>query len=141
MKRIRLYLVLALSSLFVFGTSDSYAQGSSDRKKDKRWDKRNKDWKPGKGKDERWGRTSERVYPYARLKVPKGHLPPPGECRIWLPGVPPGQQPPPQSCRSAAYEVPRGAWVITHDGDRYRVNMYSPSRPSVIREVRYYLLR
>ena len=44
MKRIRLYLVLALSSLFVFGTSDSYAQGSSDRKKDKRWDKRNKDW-------------------------------------------------------------------------------------------------
>ena len=28
----------------------------------------------------------------ATLKIPPGHLPPPGECRVWLPDVPPGQQ-------------------------------------------------
>lgn len=30
--------------------------------------------------------------------IPSGHLPPPGECRAWIPGVPPGQQPPPTRC-------------------------------------------
>jgi hypothetical protein len=30
--------------------------------------------------------------------IPSGHLPPPGECRDWYPGVPAGQQPPPYRC-------------------------------------------
>jgi hypothetical protein len=30
--------------------------------------------------------------------IPPGHLPPPGECRVWLPGRPPGHQPPPGRC-------------------------------------------
>jgi hypothetical protein len=33
--------------------------------------------------------------------VPAGHLPPPGECRVWYDGVPPGQQPPPLNCDKA----------------------------------------
>jgi hypothetical protein len=32
------------------------------------------------------------------LIVPPGHLPPPGECRIWFPDRPPGHQPPPGAC-------------------------------------------
>ena len=32
------------------------------------------------------------------LGIPPGHLPPPGECRVWYPGTPPGQQPPPGPC-------------------------------------------
>lgn len=31
-------------------------------------------------------------------QIPRGHLPPPGECRVWRPGVPPGHQPPPFRC-------------------------------------------
>ena len=34
----------------------------------------------------------------AHLGIPPGHLPPPGHCRIWVPGRPPGHQPPPDSC-------------------------------------------
>lgn len=33
--------------------------------------------------------------------IPPGHLPPPGECRVWYDGRPPGQQPPPTDCREA----------------------------------------
>ena len=28
--------------------------------------------------------------------IPPGHMPPPGEGRLWFPDRPPGQQPPPQ---------------------------------------------
>jgi hypothetical protein len=31
-------------------------------------------------------------------RIPRGHLPPPGECRNWYRGVPPGHQPPPYRC-------------------------------------------
>ncbi|CAA9307061.1 MAG: hypothetical protein AVDCRST_MAG40-743, partial [uncultured Gemmatimonadaceae bacterium] len=33
-----------------------------------------------------------------RGSVPNGHLPPPGECRVWYDDRPPGQQPPPTGC-------------------------------------------
>lgn len=44
--------------------------------------------------------------------VPSGHLPPPGECRIWYPDRPAGQQPPPGDCRELQSRVPRGAYLI-----------------------------
>jgi|SRR5688572_3430918 len=34
-------------------------------------------------------------------KIPPGHLPPRGLCRVWIDGVPPGQQPPVESCTQA----------------------------------------
>lgn len=46
------------------------------------------------------------------LPVPRGHLPPPGRCRAWLPGVPPGRQMPPGSCRSVERRVPPGGWLL-----------------------------
>jgi hypothetical protein len=33
------------------------------------------------------------------LEIPKGHLPPPGECRGWNHNRPAGHQPPPFRCR------------------------------------------
>lgn len=34
------------------------------------------------------------------VRVPPGHLPPPGFCRLWYPGRPPGHQPPSRPCGS-----------------------------------------
>jgi len=33
--------------------------------------------------------------------IPRGHLPPPGMCRVWIDGLPPGHQPPPVACSQA----------------------------------------
>lgn len=49
---------------------------------------------------------------HAPLRIPPGHLPPPGQCRIWYPGTPPGHQPPPGSCRKLRHHVPEGAWLV-----------------------------
>lgn len=53
--------------------------------------------------------------------IPPGHLPPPGECRVWYDGVPPGQQPPPTSCAEAHRMASRSrdARVIYGDDARY----------------------
>ncbi len=45
-------------------------------------------------------------------KIPPGHMPPPGKCRIWYPGRPPGHQPPPGDCMELRRHVPPGAWLI-----------------------------
>src|SRR5262245_54917054 len=51
--------------------------------------------------------------------IPPGHLPPPGECRVWYDGRPPGQQPPTTSC----YEAERIA-----SRDRYARVIYGDDR-------------
>ena len=48
--------------------------------------------------------------------VPKGHYPPPGECRVWYPNRPPGQQPPPTSCdRLVGVRLEPGAFILHGD--------------------------
>lgn len=72
---------------------------------------------------------------YTRLDIPKGHYPPPGECRLWYPDRPPGQQLPPFRCDGA---VPPGAWLIEHPRDvpnQVHVKVYERSRPGVIRAI------
>lgn len=46
------------------------------------------------------------------LEVPKGHLPPPGECKVWFPDQPAGHQPPPGDCAELSGDVPPGAWLL-----------------------------
>ena len=48
----------------------------------------------------------------SRINIPKGHYPPPGSCRVWVPGVPPGQQSPPGNCQELQYRVPPGAVLV-----------------------------
>ena len=72
--------------------------------------------------------------------VPPGHLPPPGECRIWYPGSPPGQQPPPGRCDDLARRVPPGAWLV-YGGPKhgeYKIEEYDRERPGLVIVIRYY---
>jgi hypothetical protein len=45
-------------------------------------------------------------------RIPPGHMPPAGMCRIWIDGVPPGRQPAPTDCRTAERNRPYNARVI-----------------------------
>jgi hypothetical protein len=49
------------------------------------------------------------------VRVPPGHYPPPGECRIWYAGRPPGHQPPSARCESLVGRVPVGAFLLYND--------------------------
>ncbi len=51
-------------------------------------------------------------YPVHGVDIPEGHMPPPGECRIWYRDRPPGQQPPPGNCHELQQRVPPGAILI-----------------------------
>src|SRR5688572_20788443 len=48
-------------------------------------------------------------------RVPPGHLPPAGMCRIWIDDVPPGHQPAPTDCQTAVATKPANARVIWGD--------------------------
>ncbi len=77
----------------------------------------------------------------ATLGIPPGHLPPPGSCRVWLPGHPPGHQPPPGSCSRLEGEVPPGAWLLYHPTNRpeeIRVSVYDDQRPGILVVFRFY---
>lgn len=63
-----------------------------------------------------FGRTSEQR---TSSKVPKGHLPPRGMCRVWIDGVPPGRQPEVTTCAQAERDrVQYGANARVIYGDR-----------------------
>jgi hypothetical protein len=46
------------------------------------------------------------------FKIPPGHMPPAGLCRVWIPGRPPGHQSPPGRCEDLQYQVPAGGYLI-----------------------------
>jgi tetratricopeptide (TPR) repeat protein len=46
------------------------------------------------------------------ISIPRGHWPPPGQCRIWFPDRPPGAQPPSGSCKKLRKRVPSGAFLM-----------------------------
>lgn len=50
----------------------------------------------------------------ATLGIPPGHLPPPGQCRVWIPGEPPGKQKDQASgdCAWVQGRVPPGGWLV-----------------------------
>ena len=49
---------------------------------------------------------------YVPVDIPRGQLPPPGSCRVWIPGVPPGRQDPPGDCDDLLDRVPAGAVLV-----------------------------
>ena len=76
----------------------------------------------GKGKDDgksksRAGGNKSTVLAKAQ-DIPRGHLPPPGQCRVWVDGTPPGQQAAPTDCRTAMEQArgTRNARVVVGRG-------------------------
>ena len=81
------------------------------------------------------------VHKYKKLGIPPGHLPPPGACRIWIPGKPPGHQPPPGNCSDLQQRVPKGAWLVYRDAgdpDHVEVFVYDEKRPSIVVVIRHF---
>ena len=74
------------------------------------------------------------------LGIPRGHLPPPGECRVWFPGRPPGRQPRPESCTAAMANAPAGSWVLYRPGrgDEVHARVIDSQRAGVVVSVRVY---
>ncbi|MEW8192623.1 MAG: DUF4382 domain-containing protein [Candidatus Thiodiazotropha sp.] len=56
------------------------------------------------------------------VDVPRGHLPPPGECRLWMLDEPPGLQSPPGDCELLEEQITDDTVLVDHEGvvnDRY----------------------
>ncbi len=51
--------------------------------------------------------------------IPAGHLPPPGECRVWFPDRPAGHQPPPMNCNRAERQADRYGGRVIYGSSRY----------------------
>ena len=78
--------------------------------------------------------------PVASLRIPPGHYPPPGHCRVWFPGRPPGHQPRPVRCNSLG-DVPLGAWVLhrpMNDKKIVEVTAYHEAKPKIVVSVSHY---
>lgn len=77
----------------------------------------------------------------ATLGIPPGHLPPPGQCRVWMPGEPPGHQAKARSCANIERSAPAGSWIVyrpTEDKKVVHVKVVDQSRPGVVVHVRIY---
>lgn len=80
----------------------------------------------------------------ATLGVPPGHLPPPGSCRIWVPGKPPGHQARARSCAGIERRAAAGTWILfrpSEDKKVVHVKQVHDRRPGVIVRLRVYDVR
>jgi hypothetical protein len=78
------------------------------------------------------------------LGIPPGHLPPPGQCRVWVPGQPPGHQAKPRSCANIERTAPAGSWIVdrpSRDKKVVHVRVVDERRPGVVIRMRVYEIR
>jgi hypothetical protein len=99
---------LALAPAFADEDKDESGKGNEKVKREHR------DEKDARRESKRAREPSDRgnyFVQHGHTRIPDGHLPPPGECRLWYPDRPAGHQPPPFKCGGA---VPSGAWLLQH---------------------------
>ena len=75
------------------------------------------------------------------LRVPPGHFPRPGECRLWFPDRPPGQQPSSGSCVGLGRIAPAGTWILYRPANDKKVvhaRVIDPKKDGVVVVVRVY---
>jgi hypothetical protein len=76
-----------------------------------------------------------------KLGIPRGHLPPVGSYRIWIPGRPAGLQPAALYRSDAVRFAPPGAWVIyrpAHDSRFVYVRVMDMRRHGILSVVHVY---
>lgn len=112
-----------------------------DKREGRKDDARGEEWrKHGQDReDRRAGRDGHGSYfhQHGYTRIPNGHLPPPGECRIWYPDRPAGHQPPPFKCGRGHAAVQPGGWMLSpgpHPGEVQAV-VYDMRRPGVVIDV------
>jgi hypothetical protein len=77
----------------------------------------------------------------ASLGIPPGHLPAPGQCRIWIPGTPPGHQAKSRSCVNVEKAAPAGSWIVyrpSEDKKVVHVRAVDQRKPGLVVQVRVY---
>jgi hypothetical protein len=80
----------------------------------------------------------------ASLGIPPGHLPPPGRCRVWMPGTPPGRQAKARSCSGIERDAPVGSWIVDRsasDHETVFVRVMDERRAGVVVRTRVYQMR
>jgi hypothetical protein len=77
----------------------------------------------------------------ATLGIPPGQLPPPGLCRVWLPGTPPGHQPRARTCALIERSAPAGSLIVyrpSEDRKVVHVRVVDERRPGIVVRLRVY---
>lgn len=132
MKHLRFIIVFCITLFFTTAFTDEGKDESGKGRGNEGKKYSEKQYRENKGD----GKSYFHEHGYTRLNIPRGHYPPPGECRIWFPDRSPGQQPPPVKCGDP---VPAGAWLIQHPSDipsdHVTVSVYEPQSPGVIQAV------
>jgi hypothetical protein len=124
-----LSLVAALAGPAVADPGKDEAHGKERKEHKEKHRSKGKDWE-SHGYD---GYFHE--HGYTTLGIPKGHLPPPGTCRLWYPDRPPGHQPPPERCEYLRYHAPVGAWLIHRPKGKPKyvnVSVYDAYQPGIV---------
>ncbi|MEW8211967.1 MAG: hypothetical protein AB2735_16035, partial [Candidatus Thiodiazotropha taylori] len=62
------------------------------------------------------GKPDHHVASSTSVHIPPGHLPSPGECRLWEEGVPPGRQSEPGDCEELEDDVTDDTVLVDHEG-------------------------
>ncbi|MEW8493501.1 MAG: DUF4382 domain-containing protein [Candidatus Thiodiazotropha taylori] len=62
------------------------------------------------------GKPDHHVASSTSVRIPPGHLPSPGECRLWEEGVPPGRQSAPGDCEELEDDVTDDTVLVDHEG-------------------------
>lgn len=130
-RTLTLLLVLVLPAVAFSQSYHDRNGGRDDRDyREDRWDDRWDDDDDGDRWDDRYDYDDDREgyveydrrhrrygrYKGHTIKIPKGHYPPPGLCRVWHPNRPPGHQPPPVPCGRLNGKHFGRAVVVTHHG-------------------------
>lgn len=133
--------MMTLACLLALGTRAFADEGKDESGKGKqRHDDYRQRQEEHKQRREGWKEREEHssyFHQHGLTRIPNGHLPPPGECRIWYPDRPAGQQPPPFKCGAARGRVESGGWLIS-PGPRpqeVEVAVYDVRRPGIVIDV------
>ena len=124
----------ALACLLALGSAAVVAdEGKDESGKGKRWREEGHRYET-RGDGEGRGSYFHR---HGYTRIPNGHLPPPGECRIWYPDRPAGHQPPPFKCGQGHARVEPGGWLLS-PGPRPRevqAAVYDVQRPGIVVDI------